>query len=76
MPREGALSPLTDLPDRDDWPVHRPGPAYEAPVPGIHWWGGCNPDYPKVNPETGCCEDCGEPACTVCGRSNCPDGCA
>lgn len=59
--------------DRDDWPVHQPGPAYEAPIPGLHWYGGCEPGYPRVNPQTGRCESCGETACVVCGREACPD---
>lgn len=64
-----ALDPV----DRDDWPVHQPGPAYEAPIPGTHWYGGCDPDYPRVDPLTGRCEGCDEQACVECGRSNCPD---
>lgn len=59
--------------DRDDWPVHQPGPAYEAPIPGVHWYAGCDPDQPRVDPLTGICEGCGERACGECGRSNCPD---
>lgn len=59
--------------DRDDWPVHQPGPAYDAPIPGVHWYGGCDPDYPRVNPATGRCESCGEKACRECGREACPD---
>lgn len=67
----------------DDWPVHRPE-AYDAPIPGRHWYAGCEPaDYseeygyhgpgPRVNPATGHCEDCGAEACVDCGRENCPD---
>lgn len=59
--------------DHDEWPVHQPGPAYEAPIPGVHWYGGCDPDRPRVNPELAVCESCGESACGICGRSNCPD---
>ena len=64
----GELVELARL-DREDWPVHQPGPAYEAPIPGLHWYGGCEPDHPRVNPLTGRCEGCGETACGVCGRS-------
>lgn len=60
------------LPDREEWPVHQPE-AFDAPIPGRHWYSGCDPDRPRVNPETGRCEDCGEPACRECGRANCPD---
>lgn len=57
---------------REDWPVHQPD-APEAPIPGRHWYSGCNPDRPRVNPATGCCEDCGDKACVECGREDCPD---
>ena len=57
---------------RDGWPVHQPD-APEAPIPGRHWYSGCNPDRPRVNPSTGICEDCGGRACRVCGREACPD---
>lgn len=57
--------------DRSEWPVHQPGPAFEAPIPGLHWYGGCEPGQPRVNPETGLCEACGEAACPRCGRQNC-----
>lgn len=63
---------ITEL-TRDEWPVHQPGPAYEAPIPGLHWYGSCEPGYPRVNPETGRCEGCGEEACVLCGRQACPD---
>lgn len=62
----------SELTDRDDWPVHQPF-APDAPIPGVHWYSGCNPDYPRVDPSTGLCEDCGEPACRTCGREDCPD---
>lgn len=58
--------------DREDWPVHRPI-APEAPIPGRHWYGGCNPDRPLVRPD-GLCEDCGETACAECGAGFYPDG--
>lgn len=70
---------------RDDWPVHRPE-ATGAPIPGRHWFAGCEPGGdqdgetgryhgagPRVNPATGVCEGCGESACPECGRENCPD---
>lgn len=60
-------------PDRSDWPIHQPGPALDAPIPGVHWYGGCEPGYPRVDPATGICEGCGELACRECGRENCPD---
>lgn len=63
---------MPEIIDRDDWPVHQPGPA-DAPIPGVHWYAGCDPDRPRVNPATGLCESCGEAACVECGRSNCPD---
>lgn len=69
---ESWLGDAEDYTDRDDWPVHRPA-APEAPIPGRHWYSGCNPDMPRVNPETGVCEDCGATACRVCGREDCPD---
>jgi hypothetical protein len=50
---------------RDGWPVHQPI-APEAPIPGRHWYSGCNPDRPLVRPD-GYCEDCGDRACPVCG---------
>ena len=55
---------------RDDWPIHRPA-AYDAPIPGIHWYQSCTPDHPRVDPSTGLCEDCGEHACPICGREGC-----
>lgn len=58
--------------DGEDWPVHQPE-APEAPIPGRHWYAACDPDLPRVDPETGRCTSCGEPACRVCGRENCPD---
>jgi hypothetical protein len=69
--------------DREDWPVHQPE-ALDAPIPGRHWYGGCEPaDYdsevgyygpgPRVDPRTGRCESCGEKACPECGRENCPE---
>lgn len=56
----------------DDWPLHRPS-APEAPIPGRFWYAGCNPDGGRIDPETGICDDCGESACRVCGRGDCPD---
>jgi hypothetical protein len=50
---------------RDGWPIHQPI-APSAPIPGRHWYGGCNPDTPRVRPD-GVCEDCGDHACPVCG---------
>ena len=71
--------------DRDDWPIHQPE-AFDAPIPGRQWYGGCEPggDWdselgrytgtgPRVDPATGRCESCGELACPECGRQNCPD---
>lgn len=58
--------------DRDDWPFHQPA-APDAPIPGRHWYAGCDPDGPRVNPTTGVCEGCGATACRVCGRDDCPD---
>lgn len=58
--------------EHDEWPVHMPA-APEAPIPGRHWYAGCDPDRPRVNPVTGRCEGCGELACATCGRENCPD---
>ena len=55
--------------DREDWPVHQPY-APEAPIPGIHHYGGCSDDYPRVRPD-GICEDCGQRACPVCGLELC-----
>jgi hypothetical protein len=71
--------------DRDEWPIHQPE-ALEAPIPGRHWYAGCEPggdwDYelgnytgtgPRVNPATGRCVACGQSACRECGRESCPD---
>lgn len=57
--------------DRDDWPVHQPA-APDAPIPGRHWYAGCDPDQPRVGPD-GICEGCGEVACPECGRENCSE---
>jgi hypothetical protein len=57
--------------DRDEWPVHQPR-AWDAPIPGTHWYSGCDPDRPRVRPD-GTCESCGERACPECGREKCPD---
>ena len=46
---------------REDWPTHQPE-APEAPIPGRHWYGGCDPDRPKVDPD-GICLGCGDRAC-------------
>ena len=51
-------------------PVHRP--KADPPIPGEHWYSGCDPDRPTVGPD-GKCRGCGETACVECGRSNCPD---
>lgn len=56
---------------REDWPTHQPE-APEAPIPGRHWYGGCDPDRPKVGPD-GICLGCGRRACPECGREACPD---
>lgn len=58
--------------EHEDWPVHQPD-APDAPIPGRHWYQSCDPDLPRVNPETGICEGCGESGCRDCGRENCPD---
>jgi hypothetical protein len=71
---------MTELPiapewppeDRDEWPVHQPE-AFDAPIPGRQWYGGCDPDRPRVNPQIAVCESCGATACIICGRENCPD---
>ncbi len=46
-------------------PVHRPY-APEAPIPGVHHYGGCDPDLPTVGRD-GVCRGCGRSACPVCG---------
>lgn len=79
-----ALREIVDV-IRDAWPVHQPE-AHDAPIPGRHWYAGCEPsgdmDHetgqhagtgPRVNPSTGKCEGCGEAACRICGRESCPD---
>lgn len=53
-------------------PVHRPA-APLAPIPGRHWFGGCDPDLPRVRPD-GVCRGCGEKACPECGYERYPDG--
>lgn len=55
-----------------DWPRHRPA-APDAPIPGRNWFGGCDPDGPRVTP-AGVCESCGELACALCGTGFYPDG--
>lgn len=57
--------------DVRDYPTHQPS-APEAPIPGRHWYGGCDPDRPRVGPD-GICLGCGEIACPECGREDCPD---
>lgn len=56
----------------DDWPIHQPE-CFDAPIPGRQWYGGCDPDRPRVDPATGICVSCGGRACRDCGRENCPD---
>lgn len=55
--------------DEADMPVHQPL-AWEAPIPGTHWYSGCDEDRPRVGPD-GVCLGCGEVACPVCGREDC-----
>jgi hypothetical protein len=55
-----------------DWPTHRPV-ALDAPIPGRQWYGGCDPDHPRVTP-SGVCESCGEAACPDCGGGRWADG--
>lgn len=56
--------------EHESWPVHQPE-AHDAPIPGRHWYAGCDPDLPRVRPD-GICEGCGGRACPQCGRENCP----
>lgn len=56
----------------DDRPRHRPA-APDAPIPGRQWYGGCDPDLPRVD-EHGHCESCGGDACPVCGYEVYPGG--
>jgi hypothetical protein len=67
-----GFTACADRLDHDEWPVHRPA-APEAPIPGTHWYSGCDPDRPRVNPLTSRCEGCNALACRVCGREQCPD---
>ncbi len=53
-------------------PVHQPA-APEAPIPGRHWYSGCDPDRPTVGLD-GVCEGCGQKACPECGHEVWPDG--
>lgn len=55
-------------------PVHRPA-AGDAPIPGRHWFGGCDPDLPGVTPD-GVCEGCGGLACPECGYERWDGVCA
>jgi len=57
--------------ERADWPVHQPA-APDAPIPGRHWYSGCDESNPRVRPD-GVCEGCGQQACPECGREDCPD---
>lgn len=71
---EQQADPMIELPpDGSDWPIHQPI-APEAPIPGRHWYGGCEPDHPRVNPATGICAGCGQSACPECGHGFYPDG--
>lgn len=56
----------------DDRPIHRPA-APDAPIPGHHHYGGCDPDHPRVNPN-GTCEGCGGYGCPQCGKEGCTGG--
>lgn len=56
-----------------DWATHQPI-APDAPIPGRQWFGGCDPDLPRVDPATGRCESCGDAACVECGCGFYPDG--
>lgn len=58
--------------EREDWPVHQPA-APEAPIPGQHWYLGCDDGFARIDPATGICEGCGGYGCRECGRENCPD---
>jgi hypothetical protein len=49
----------------DELPIHRPF-APDAPIPGVHHYGGCDPDHPRVGRD-GRCQGCGEEACSRCG---------
>lgn len=71
---DGRIGPLRawERSLRGDWPVHQPL-ADNTPIPGVHWFAGCDPDSPRVDPLTGVCTGCGELACRECGRSSCPD---
>jgi hypothetical protein len=62
---------MSDPWEVDERPPHQPE-AYDAPIPGRHWYAGCDPDLPRVN-AAGVCEGCGARACPECGRENCPD---
>lgn len=79
----GAYESLLAAAEREDWPIHQP-PSPDAPIPGRHWFAGCEPaDYdaergyhgpgPRVRPD-GVCEGCGEKACPRCGAGFYPDG--
>lgn len=69
----------------DERPVHRPA-AYDAPIPGRHWYSGCEPggdfdpetlQYEGHGPlvgEDGFCRSCGAKACPDCGAEFYPDG--
>lgn len=59
-------------PRLDTRPVHRPA-APDAPIPGKHWYGGCDPDHPRVNAD-GVCEGCGGYGCPQCGKEGCSGG--
>ena len=52
-------------------PPHQPE-CFEAPIPGRQWYGGCDPDLPRVDAD-GICEGCGGHGCPTCGREDCPD---
>lgn len=55
-----------------DRPRHQPI-APEAPIPGRHWYSGCDPDGGYVD-EKGICNDCGGHACPECGAGFYADG--
>lgn len=56
----------------DERPLHQPI-APDAPIPGRHWYGGCDDSHYRVNPD-GRCEGCDEKACPICGAGFYDDG--
>ena len=66
-PRRAELYKLM----RDEIIPHHQPRAWEAPIPGRHWYQFCEDAPHPINPDTGRCINCGGEGCVVCGREKC-----